>query len=407
MSARGKLYFILAGLAGAALAVAFAAQAQPAALTSSLALRQGEVGQIQRSLQFSVHTAEAVERTALDPQPDTGDPAATYICLEMQQEASDDGENGYGERMCVGSSESQVGVRALAGPPADVAENGSLEATVEQPQADQITVTIPLAELGLPAGDYRFRFISSDGSCGSEPDDGCVDSLPEGEAGSFEIRTAVMTACGDVDGIQLRYGPRDEKKVALTFDDGPSVSTPEILEILDRKRADGTFFMLGEAVEQNPDLARQIVLQGSEVANHSMKHDSFPTSADLDQTNDVVEQASGLRPCSFRPPYGNVDTPLTTRASREGMNTVLWDVDTEDWTDGSSVESVVAGTLANAQPGSIILMHDGGDSRRDKTIDSLPLIIDGLRAEGYSFVTVSELLGNEIEWTVPDPSEDP
>ncbi len=89
------------------------------------------------------------------------------------------------------------------------------------------------------------------------------------------------------------------------------------------------------------------------------------------------------------------------------MNTVLWDVDTEDWTDLSSVDSVVAGTMANAQPGSIILMHDGGDAVREKTIESLPLIIDELRSEGYSFVTVSELLGNRIEWTVPDQSDLP
>ena len=281
----------------------------------------------------------------------------------------------------------------------------SLEAAVEQPGADQVTVTIPLSELGLRPGAYEFSFVSSDGSCESAPGDDCVDRLPEGEAGSFEIRGPVMSSCRRVEGAQFRYGPRDEKKVALTFDDGPSVSTTEILEILDRKRADGTFFMLGQAVEMNPELARQIVLQGSEVANHSMKHDSFPTSLDLDQTNDVVEEASGFRPCSFRPPYGNVDAPLTRRAAGEDMNTVLWDVDTEDWTDGSSVETVVAGTLANAQPGSIILMHDGGDARRDKTIESLPLIIDGLRAEGYSFVTVSELLGNQVEWTIPDPSD--
>jgi peptidoglycan/xylan/chitin deacetylase (PgdA/CDA1 family) len=405
MSARGKLYFIFAGLAGAAVAIAFAAQAQPAALTSALALRQGEVRQVERSFQFTVHTAGPVELAALDPQPDPEDGAARYICLEMRQDSSEDGTDGYGERICLGPAESGVGVKPFGGPPADVAEDETLEATVEQPGSGQVTVTIPLSELGLPAADYSFRFLSSDGSCGSKADGRCVDSLPEDDAGSFEIRTPVMASCRSTEGIQLRYGPRNEKKVALTFDDGPSVSTPEILEILDQKRADGTFFMLGEAVERNPEMTRQIVLQGSEVANHSMKHDSFPTSADLSQTNDVVEEASGVRPCSFRPPYGNVDAPLTGRASKEGMNTVLWDVDTEDWTDGSSVESVVGGTMANTQPGSIILMHDGGDSRRDKTIDSLPLIIDGLRARGYSFVTVAELLGNEIEWTIPDPED--
>ena len=407
MSARGKLYFILAGLAGAALAVVFATQAQPAALSSPLALRQGEVRQVERSLEFSLHTAAPIELAGLDPEPDPGDPGSRYICLEMEGEDSGQDEEAPGERICAGGSTNEVGVTTIAGEPAKVAADGRLEASVERPEPDQLKITIPLSELGLPAEAYRFRFVSSDGSCDSEPDQGCVDRLPEGGEGDFEILTPIMAGCTGAGGVQLRYGPRDRKMVALTFDDGPSVSTPGILEILREKRADGTFFMLGEAVERNPELARQIVLQGSEVANHSMKHDSFPTSADLEATNDTVEDATGVRPCSFRPPYGQVDTALTRRAGKEQMNTVLWDVDTEDWTDGSSVESVVAGTMSNAQPGSIILMHDGGDAVREKTIESLPLIIDELRSEGYSFVTVSELLGNQIEWTVPDQSDLP
>ncbi len=407
MSARGKLYFILAGLAGTILAVVFATQAQPAALNSPLALRQGEVRQVDKSLQFSVHTAAPIELAGLDPRPDVNDAQARYVCLEMELESPGEGEEGSGERICAGASEDEVGVTTIAGEPAAVAEDGALEASIDRPEPDQLSITIPLSELGLPTEAYRFRFVTSDGSCDGAPDESCVDRLPEGGEGDFDIRTPVMASCTGTDGVKLRYGPRDRKKVALTFDDGPSVSTPAILEILEEKRADGTFFMLGEAVERNPELARQITLQGSEVANHSMKHDSLPTAADIRATNDVVEDASGLRPCSFRPPYGRVDAPLTGRASDQGMNTVLWDVDTEDWTDWSSVESVAAGTMANAQPGSIILMHDGGDAVREKTIESLPLIIDGLRAQGYSFVTVSELLGNRIEWTVPEESESP
>ena len=407
MSARGKLYFILAGLAGSILAVVFATQAQPAALNSPLALRQGELRQVERSLEFSVQTAAPIDLAGLEPRPDVDDARARYLCLEMELASPAGGENASGERICAGASQDEVGVTTTAGEPTVVAEDGALEASVDRPEPDRLSITIPLSELGLPAETYRFRFVSSDGSCNDAADEGCVDRLPEDGEGDFDIRTPVMASCTGADGAQLRYGPRDSKKVALTFDDGPSVSTPAILAILEEKRADGTFFMLGEAVERNPELARQITLQGSEVANHSMKHDSLPTSADLRATNDTVEDASGLRPCSFRPPYGRVDAPLTQRASDQGMNTVLWDVDTEDWTDWSSIESVAAGTMANAQPGSIILMHDGGDAVRSKTIGSLPLIIDGLRAQGYSFVTVSELLGNRIEWTVPDESDSP
>jgi peptidoglycan/xylan/chitin deacetylase (PgdA/CDA1 family) len=401
MSPRGKLYFILAGLVGAGLAVLFATQAQPAALTSPLALRQGEVRQVERTLEFSVATAAPVTLGSLESQPDLDDGRSRYLCLEIQQK---DG-GAYGELICAGGSEAAMGVTPLGEQASPVTEDGEIAAKVDRPEPEVLKVTIPLAELGLPPGGYDFRFISSDGSCGSEPGDACVDRLPEGGSGGFELQTPVMASCSGADGIQYRYGPRDRKAVALSFDDGPGPSTGEILEILKEKRAEGTFFLLGQAVEMNPELAREIVLSGSEVANHSMAHDAYPTSEDLSATNDVIEQAAGVRPCSFRPPYGSVDGPLTQRAAGEEMNTVLWDVDTEDWTDWSSVESVVEGTKLNTQPGSIILMHDGGDARRDKTIEALPQIIDELRAEGYEFVTVSELLGNTIEWTVPEPSD--
>jgi peptidoglycan/xylan/chitin deacetylase (PgdA/CDA1 family) len=405
MSPRGKLYFIGAGLLGVILAVLFATQAQPAALTSPLALRQGELRQVDRSLQFSVTTAAPVSLEALEPRPDRDQAGAQYLCLEMKQK-SEPGEPAYSELICPGGSEQVVGVTPAGGESPQAVEDGEIEATVEFPEPDSLLVTIPLAELGLPAGDYEFRFLSSDGSCGSEPDDGCVDRLPVSGSGVFTLQTPVMAGCSGADGVQYRYGPKDQKLVALTFDDGPGPTTGEILDILEEKRADGTFFMLGQAVEADPETVREITLRGNEVANHSMAHDALPGSEDLKATNDVIEQAAGFRPCSFRPPYGEVDAALTARAAGEDMNTVLWDVDTEDWTDWTTVDSVVEGTKANTQPGSIILMHDGGDARREKTIEALPGIIDELRAEGYSFVTVSELLGNEIDWTVPEPSDD-
>jgi len=402
MSPRGKLYFILAGLVGVGLAVLFATQAQPAALTSPLALRQGEVRQVERALEFSVATAAPITLEDLDPRPDLDNAGARYLCLEMKQ----GGDGTYGDLICVGGSESVAGVTPTGEQTSAATRDGEIEATVERPEPDRLKVSIPLAELGLPPGPYEFRFTSSDGSCGSEPGDGCVDRLPEDGSGSFTLQTPVMASCGGVDGVEYRYGPRDRKAVALTFDDGPGASTREILDILREKQADGTFFLLGQAAEMNPEMAREIVLSGSEVANHSMAHDAFPTSADLAETNDVIERAAGVRPCSFRPPYGSVDGPLVDRATGEDMNTVLWDVDTEDWTDWTTVESVIEGTKVNTKPGSIILLHDGGDARREKTIESLPGIIDQLRSDGYAFVTVSELLGNEIEWSVPGASDE-
>jgi peptidoglycan/xylan/chitin deacetylase (PgdA/CDA1 family) len=408
MSNRGKLYFTIAGIIGVGLAVAFASQAQPAALTSGLALRQGEVRQVERSLEFSVSTAAPVTLAGLEPRPDLDDPKAKYLCLDLTQKGADgDGADAgvNSELICAGGSENVVGVTPTGDEVSPLIADGEIPARIERPESDTLKISIPLSELGLPPDEYGFRFISSDGTCGSEPDEACVDRLPGEDSGSFTIQTPIMASCSGADGVQLRYGPRDTKNVALTFDDGPGASTQEILDILDEKRADGTFFLLGQAARMNPEMTREIILKGSEVGNHSMAHDAFPTQADLTQANDVIEGAAGVRPCSFRPPYGSVDAPLTGRAAKAEMNTVLWDVDTEDWTDWSSVDSVVEGTKANTRPGSIILMHDGGDARRDKTIEALPRIIDDLRAEGYSFVTVSELLGNRVEWTVPEPPD--
>jgi peptidoglycan-N-acetylglucosamine deacetylase len=396
---RGKLYFILAGVAGVVLAIVFATQAQPAALTSPLALRQGEVRQEQRQVEFTVRTAEVVDPASLEPNPEPGDGDARYLCLEMSPREPSGGDTVL---VCPGGGEGQVGITRESGGASgeESREERTLPptATVESPEPGSTTVSVPLRDLDLAPGDYDFRFLSSDGSCGDEPGDSCVDHLPESGEGGFRLRTPAMASCEDVDGVQARYGPRDDKRVALTFDDGPGPSTTEVLEILREKRADATFFLLGQSVRMDPETTRQIVRQGSEVASHSMKHDALPSTPDLRETNSVIESATGFRPCSFRPPYGQVDAPLTARAAEEGMNTVLWDVDTEDWTDWSTVDSVVDGTKANAQPGSIILMHDGGDQRRERTIDALPRIIDELRAEGYAFVTVSELLGNEIRW---------
>ena len=397
MNRRGKVYFTIAGAVCAVVAVVFATGAQPAALTSPLALRQGEIRQVERDFQFTVHTAGPIRLGSLETHPDLDRGDAEYVCLEMEQIDAEPGKT-YGERICLGGSSSSVGTTPIADRSEKGAEDGNLIAEVSQPEPGTTTVRISLAELGLPFDKYRFRFISSDGSCDGAPGDGCVDRLPADGDGEFNLRVPAMVRCEGVKGEEVRYGPRDEKRVALTFDDGPGTSTSDILEILREKRVSGTFFLMGENVRREPEQVRAIVEQGSEVANHSMDHDSLPGLEDLKSTNDAIEQASGVRPCAFRPPYGNVDPSLVKRAKQAGMNTVLWDVDTEDWTDGATVDSVVEGTKLNAQFGSIILMHDGGDRYREITIASLPGVIDDLRADGYSFATVSELLGPKLTY---------
>jgi peptidoglycan/xylan/chitin deacetylase (PgdA/CDA1 family) len=197
-------------------------------------------------------------------------------------------------------------------------------------------------------------------------------------------------------------GPGTERLVALTFDDGPSEpTTAAILDVLAREGAPATFFMVGANVEAAPELARRAVSEGHVVANHSFRHRKRDALLDVDygeaeRTQQAIERAAGVRPAFYRPPNG-FHTPWQLAAVRRaGMRTVVWDVDPYDW-KRPAPETIARRVLDGVHPGSIVLLHDGDDTRqgtdRTPTIEALPLIIGGLRARGYRIVTVAELLG--------------
>ncbi|MCO5316295.1 MAG: polysaccharide deacetylase family protein [Solirubrobacterales bacterium] len=389
MTPRRKLSFALAALLGTVLIVVFATQAQPAALTSPLALYQGDLRQDGNRVEFTIDTAGPVDTGTLDGLPDMDDGKSRFLCLELTAESG-----GRGARVCL-APEDRVGITPI-GP--DGGKPSTVEAEILRPGNDRITARFPYGLLDLDPGRYRFRFVSSDGSCGSRPDDRCVDSIPQGQGPGFNLRVPALTGCQNDGGREVRNGARDQKAVALTFDDGPGVSTPEILRILREKRVDATFFLLSSMISQDPEAVKQIPRQGSEVANHSIAHAALPPLSDIEQANQAISEASGVTPCAFRPPYGAVDASLVARARQAGLDTVLWDVDTEDWQSYTTIDSILANVKTNATNGSIILMHDGGDQPRPKTIELLPKLIDQLRNDGFALVTVSELLGNEITW---------
>jgi peptidoglycan/xylan/chitin deacetylase (PgdA/CDA1 family) len=196
-------------------------------------------------------------------------------------------------------------------------------------------------------------------------------------------------------GNPLRYsGPRDKKIVALTFDDGPSIYTTQVISILVRNKAKGTFFVLGQNI---PGFERQLQRElawGFEIGNHSFNHPQYPDSGQLSRTTERIQRAANYTPCLFRPPYGAVNRALVGRARAQGMMTINWDVDPQDWaTPGSG--AIYSRVVNNVQPGSIVLMHEGGGPR-GQTVAALPNIIRTLRARGYEFATVSELLGHKF-----------
>ena len=196
------------------------------------------------------------------------------------------------------------------------------------------------------------------------------------------------------------HGRRDTAAAALTFDDGPSEDTGHVLDALDRLSLRATFFMIGKHVERLPHVARRVAERGHEIGNHSYSHPIYlyrtgrETRRQLERTQAVIEDATGVRPRLARPPCG-VRTRAYFAATRElGLRTVQWDVAGFDWTRRRAPE-IARAVLGGVRAGSIILLHDGdSDGRRDRreTVAALPLIVGGLRERGLSVAPLSELL---------------
>ncbi|MBN2168218.1 MAG: polysaccharide deacetylase family protein [Actinobacteria bacterium] len=188
----------------------------------------------------------------------------------------------------------------------------------------------------------------------------------------------------------------DEKVAALTFDDGPAEGTGEVLEILKDKDVKATFYVIGQYMEQYPDQAREIAAQGHELGNHSYFHRRLilksPSSVknEIETTNGLIREAGYQGEITFRPPYGKKLLILPWYLSKKKITTVTWDVEPDTEHAGNAGE-ILDYTLKETRPGSIILLHPFG-SEGSADIRALPEIIDGLREEGYSFVTVSDLL---------------
>lgn len=187
-----------------------------------------------------------------------------------------------------------------------------------------------------------------------------------------------------------------DKIVALTLDDGPTDLTPEVLKVLAGADVPATFYLTGRELEAAPTQGKAIAAAGHEIGNHSYSHQrmvlmSPDTVADEVERTDAAIRATGYQgPITFRPPYGKKLWALPHYLSEHDRISVTWDVEPDSAT-GADADAIVAETLDKVRPGSIILLHVMYGSR-DASRAAIPLIVDGLRSDGYRFVTVSELL---------------
>jgi peptidoglycan/xylan/chitin deacetylase (PgdA/CDA1 family) len=204
----------------------------------------------------------------------------------------------------------------------------------------------------------------------------------------------------------VRHGSGKVPDVAITFDDGPGPYTPEVLTVLERFHAPATFFTIGRMERYFSDSTRRELRDGDVIGNHTESHPMMAQLSAHDQREQLQELAyrieflAGQRPDLFRPPYGSFNATTFKLLRRMHMLMVLWSVDTADYTL-PGVQAIAQRALAGAQPGAIILMHDGGGNRSE-TIAALPAIIRGLRARHLDIVTVPKLLADD-----PPPAGEP
>jgi len=186
----------------------------------------------------------------------------------------------------------------------------------------------------------------------------------------------------------------DEKKIALTFDAAWGDDyTLGILDILDRYKIKGTFFLVGFWVDKFPDDVKEIHERGHEIGNHSTNHPYMTQISDdeivkeLEVTSDKIEKLTGKRPVLFRPPFGDYNDRVINLCRENGYYVIQWDVDSLDWKE-LGVQPVVDRVTRNVRNGSIVLFHNNAKY----ILEYLPIIIERLQNEGYEFVTVSELI---------------
>lgn len=211
---------------------------------------------------------------------------------------------------------------------------------------------------------------------------------------------AILAAGGTLGSLEkqnkiIRQVPTTHKVVAFTFDDGPHPgTTPELLKVLREKGVKATFFILGRNAEVYGDLLKQVIADGHEIGNHGYSH-QFLHQISLEQylaeveRNELILAQVGVKPVFFRPPGGGYNDLLVNKLQEKGYTTVMWTVDTRDWSR-PSVSQVVKTASENVKPGSIFLFHDGQDKM--PTPQAVGQLIDQFRAQGYQFVTMSELL---------------
>ncbi len=248
-------------------------------------------------------------------------------------------------------------------------------------------------DAGLAPHRYRWRVLENRGCAAAGA---ARTSLPAGGCRVFRLRPVRAVGCTGGGAGLVTNGPRDRKVVALTFDDGPSEYTTTSSTCCATSTSTRTFFEIGQEMPGREDTMRRILREGSEIGNHTIHHATFPGYCGPRRDQRADRGGHPLRALPLpparrrrqlrrhrppRPSLGHEDGHLGRRPRATGPT--------------PAAAPSTAASSAPCEPGSIVIMHDGGGDRSD-TLAALPAIIDTLRGRGYRFATVSELLGNRL-----------
>ncbi|MGL6100514.1 MAG: polysaccharide deacetylase family protein [Fusobacteriaceae bacterium] len=195
----------------------------------------------------------------------------------------------------------------------------------------------------------------------------------------------------------IRGGDSKQKLLALTFDDGPNDnSLLKILELLDEYKIKASFFFIGSYIEKYPDETIKTFNSGHLVLNHSYAHPNLKDATEdevfleISKANKVIKNILGVDSKFYRPPYGVITENKIKALGRLHMDLISWNVDTRDWSNRETLDSVIEITKKQTKPGSIILMHTQPGKMR--TYEALKILIPHFKKEGYTFVKLDEIL---------------
>jgi peptidoglycan/xylan/chitin deacetylase (PgdA/CDA1 family) len=235
--------------------------------------------------------------------------------------------------------------------------------------------------------------------------------------GAYYSYEAVEAPENQLFGKTLYTGAPSQREVALTFDDGPNPPyTDRILDVLHQEHVHATFFVVGRAAVAYPDTLRRIARDGNAIGNHTWDHEHMIVDtpagirSELTRTEAAIERITGKKTDLMRPPFGVRDFAVIDQAHKLGYHVVMWSVPLpRDWEQPGSA-TIAKRVMENVTGGSIIVLHDGNrglicgrdrgttaaDCNRQQDIAATREIIEGVRAKGFRFVTIPELMGSTV-----------